>query len=323
MRGIFFLQKKKYMKNNQIRLARIIPVIITLSLILLSLSFAAGCRISEPHGGITDDLGRVVQITDTPRRIISLAPSNTEILYALGLEDRLIGVTTYCNYPPEALDKPKVSEFSNVDIEKLVALQPDLILADNLHKSDVIPALEKLGLSVLAIDPANLDRVIDDIEMIGLAAGQTQAAESLISTLRDRLTAVNSKVSELDSSERIRAFFLTWYDPLWTAGSGTLIDDLITRAGGINIAGDLKGHSQIDLEAVIQRNPQVILVMSSMGEKEMILNYIRTESRFQVTDALKNNRVYVIEADIFGRTSQRSVDGLEYLAGLMYPELFN
>lgn len=270
----------------------------------------------------TDDLGRKVLLPGVPQRIISLSPSNTELVYALGLDDKLIGVTTYCNYPPQVKDKPKVSEYSQVDIEKVVSLKPDLILADNIHKADVIPALEKLGLKVIEFDPPDLARVMGDLEMLGRIGGKTQEALSLIASLQGRIKAVTDKTDKLASSEKARAFFLTWHDPLWTAGSGTMINELIDRAGGNNIAGDLGGHSQIDLETVIQRNPQVIFVMTSMGDQDTSFNYIKTEPRFQSTDAVKNGRVYRVDSDIFGRTTPRCIDGLEQMSRLMHPATF-
>ncbi len=262
-----------------------------------------------------------MDIKSTPQRIVSLSPGNTEIVYALGLQDKLVGVTTYCNYPPEAQDKPKVSEFSNVDIEKIVSLNPDLILADSIHKAEAIPALEKLGFTVLALDPPNLESVINDIQMIGEVAGNKSEADNLVSILRERVEAVTAQ-TEKASLEKLRAFYLTWHDPLWTAGSGTLIDDLITKAGGINIAADLQGHSQITLEAVIERDPQIIFVTSSMGDQDTSFNYVNNEPRFKATEALRNSRVYRVDADIFSRTTPRSVDGLEQLARLMHPEIF-
>jgi iron complex transport system substrate-binding protein len=291
-------------------------------LVIAGFVLLAGCRSEIPQGNFVDDMGRNVQINKIPERIISLAPSNTEMVYALGLEDKLIGVTTYCNYPEAAKNKPRVSEFSNVDIEKIVSLQPDLILADNLHKTTAIPAFEKLNIPVLGIDPDSLTKIIGDIELIGKVTGETKSSGALIKSLQTRIQAVVGKTEKLNSADNPRVFFLTWHDPLWTAGSGTLINDLITRAGGNNIASDLNGHSQIDLETVIQRNPQIILVISSMGDQTMSLDYIKSEPRFQAVDALKNNRVYPVDTDIFGRTTPRSVDALEQMAGKFHPELF-
>jgi iron complex transport system substrate-binding protein len=292
-------------------------------LVVLSLSLLFGCQAKTPQGNYTDDLGRTIQIKGIPMRIISLCPSNTEMVYALGLEDRLIGVTTYCNYPEAVKDKPKVSEYSNVDIEKIVSMQPDLILADGVqHKSQVIPAIEKLNIAVLGIAAESLDKILSDITLLGKVSGESKAAEKLVSSLQTRIQSINEKIQKANISDKPRVFFLTWHDPLWTAGSGTLIHDLMTSAGGVNIASDLNGHSQIDLETVIQRNPQIIFVMTSMGDQNTSLNYIKSESRFQATDALKNNRVYSVDSDIFARTTPRTVDGLEQMAKLTHPELF-
>jgi iron complex transport system substrate-binding protein len=294
-------------------------------LILVILTFVAllaGCQTQLSQGNYTDDLGRNIVINKIPQRIISLSPSNTEIVYALGLEDRLIGVTTYCNYPEAVRNKPKVSEFSTVDTEKIVSLQPDLILADSIHKTTVIPAFEKLDIPVVGIDPSSLDNILFDLELIGKLSGETKSSEALTENLRTRIRTVTGKTEKLDPAVNPRVFFLTWHDPLWTAGAGTLINDLITKAGGINIASDLSGHSQIDLETVIQRNPQIILVMSSMGDQNMSLEYLKNESRFQAVDALKKNQVFAVDTDIFGRTTPRSVDALEEASKIIHPELF-
>jgi iron complex transport system substrate-binding protein len=284
-----------------------------------------GCQSVSPTlsgVNITDDLGRTVQIDTVPHRIISLAPSNTEILYALGLDDKIVGVTTYCNYPEAAKSKPQVSGFSQVDVEKIVAQQPDLVLASDIHKSDVIPALEKLGIKVLAIKPATLEAVLKDIELAGKITGAGPIAGSLVSSLQKRIQAISDKTINLPAAARPRVFYVTWHDPIYTAGSKTMINDLIEKSGGVNIAADLSGYATISLESVVQRNPQVIVVMSSMGDKNTSFNYIKNEPRLQATDALKSNRIYVINSDIFGRSTPRIVDGLEELAKLTHPELF-
>jgi iron complex transport system substrate-binding protein len=289
-----------------------------LSLLLVTACQQGGAQTST----ITDDLGRQVAIKGVPHRIISLAPSNTEMVYALGLQDNLIGVTTYCDYPPEVKDKPRVADFSKVDIEKIVSLQPDLVLAGNIHKDDTIPALEKLSVPVLGINPETLDQIFADLKLMGKFTGKEQQAGDLVAALDKRIKAVSAQTAALPPSSRPRVFFVTWHDPLWTTGKNTLVSDLITAAGGDNVAADISGHGQIDLETVIQRNPQIILVMSSMGVQNTSYEFIKSEARFQSTDALKNSRVYEVDADIFGRTTPRAVDGLETLAKLIHPEIF-
>lgn len=272
-------------------------------------------------GTFTDDLGRTVEIKHYPQRIISLAPSNTEIAFALGLGDRIVGVTTYCNYPEEAKTKEKVGGFSDVDMEKIAALQPDLVLASDIHKKEVVPALEKLGISVLIIRPGSIEQIFKDIQMVGQVTGQTSQATSLVTSLQKRVEAVTAKTAGLSADQKPRVFYVTWHDPIYTAGGDTIISDLIKRAGGVNLADDLSGYATMTLETVIDRNPQVIIVMSSMGDQNTSFNYIKTEPRLQATEALKNDRVYIIDSDIFGRTTPRIVDGLEQLLGMVHPEL--
>ena len=142
-----------------------------LTLLLSSLILCLGCTPEPTPGNLVDDLGRTVTINQIPQRIISLAPSNTEILFALGLDDRVVGVTEYCSYPEAATGKPKVGGFSTVDIEKVVSLEPDLVLATRIHGKTVIPALEELGLTVVALTPSSLDDVLNSITLVGRLTG--------------------------------------------------------------------------------------------------------------------------------------------------------
>lgn len=292
-------------------------------LTLLVLLLCLGCAPQPSTGNIVDDLGRTVSINKIPQRIISLAPSNTEILFALGLGDRVVGVTEYCNYPKEATTKPKVGGFSTVDIEKVVSLQPDLILATRIHSKTAVPALEKLGLTVIALTPTSLDAVIKSINMVGEITGQNKQASQLVSNLRTRIETVDKKTKNLASNQRLRVLYLTWHDPLMTAGTETIVDDIITKSGGQNIAYDISGDKAINLETVIQRNPQVIIASIGMGTgQDLPWQYVKTEPRLKNTEALLNNRVYKIDGDIIHRPGPRIVDALEQMAQFIHPELF-
>jgi len=291
-------------------------------LLMVTLLFLATACIPEPlPGTFIDDLGRTVEIEKVPQRIISLAPSNTEILFALGLGDKVVGVTEFCNYPEAAKAKPKIGGFSTVDIERVVALEPDLILAAAIHEETVIPALERLGLTVFALAPKTLDKVLDNITLVGELTGKSREATRLVTSLEERIKVITDKTRAV--AERPRILYLTWHDPLWTTGSGTIEDDLINKAGGENIAYDLTGHKTIDLETVVQRNPQVIIVTTGHGEaKDLPFHYIRNEPRLEVTEAVMTDRVYQIDADIINRPTPRMVDGLEQLARFIHPKLF-
>jgi iron complex transport system substrate-binding protein len=272
---------------------------------------------------VVDGLGRTVNIEQIPQRIVSLAPSNTEILFALGLGDKVVGVTEYCNYPEEAKAKPKVGGFSTVDIERVVHLEPDLILATHIHSQTVIPALEELGLTVLALTPASLDELMSSITLVGKITGQDKIASNLVDDLGKRVEAVANKTQDLALNQRPRVLYLTWHDPLWTRGKDTLVDDIISKAGGQNIAYDLSGDKTIDLETVLHRDPQVIIASVNMGTGEDLpWQYVRTEPRLKNTEALLNNRVYKIDGDLIHRPGPRLVEALEQVAQFIHPELF-
>ena len=270
-----------------------------------------------------DQDARNIRIEKIPEKIISLAPSNTEILYALHLKDQLVGVTEYCNYPEAAREKPKVGGYSTIDIEKVTEIQPDLILATNIHKKEVTPKLESLGFTVLTIDPKSIDEVLEAFTLLGLCTGKKDEAAYLVTDMQNRIKAVTDKTSALTEAQKPRVFYVLWYDPLATVASGTRVHDLIVKAGGKNIAGDLSGYADISLEAVISMNPQVIIADVGHGSREdMNYQYVLTEKRFKDIEALRNNRVHGIDSDIVSRPGPRIIEGLESFAQLIHPELF-
>jgi iron complex transport system substrate-binding protein len=288
-----------------------------------SILLCLGCAQQPPPGNIVDGLGRSVKIDKIPQRIVSLAPSNTEILFTLGLGDKVVGVTEYCNYPQEAVTKSKVGGFSNVDIEKVISLEPDLVLATHIHEKSVIPALEKLGLTVVALTPASLNEVLDSITLVGKITGRTREASKLVKYLGTRIEAVVDKTRTLSPDQKPRVFYITWHDPLMTAGAATLADDVISSAGGQNIAYDISGDKAITLETVIYRDPEVIVASVGMGSGEDLpWQYVQTEPRLENTQALLNDRVYKIDGDIIHRPGPRIVDALEQMAQFIHPELF-
>ena len=303
------------------KLLPLFPVTIILGLLLATSCSQPSMQKTAPSGTYTDDTGRTVQIQGTVQRIISLSPSNTEMVYALGLQDKLVGVTSYDNYPPDAKNKTIVSDFSTIDMEKIVNAKPDLVLADSIQQKDTIPALEKMGITVYTMSPNTMDEIYHDLKTLGQITGKTKEADSLAAGLTARVQAVADKTTKLTVNNKPRVLFVTWYDPIWTAGSDTMIQSLIEKAGGTNIAADLNGYATITLESVIQRNPQVIIVTNSMGDQHTTLDYIKSNDQFKATDAVKNGKVYEIDADVFGRTTPRIVDGLETLAKLLHPEL--
>jgi len=307
------------------KLCRVV-VLCLASVVILSL-FAA-CTVPAEQTApslieVTDQLGRAVSLDGIPQRIISLAPSNTEILLALGLGDRVVAVTDYCDYPPEALTKPKIGGYTTPNMEEVVALSPDLVLAASLHQERIIPALEERGLTVFALDPKTVDEVLESITLIGKVTGKKEEASQLITGVQNRIKAVTDKTENLPENKKPKVFYLTWLDPLMTPGSGTRHHELIRMAGGTNVAQDLTGYASITLEAIIEANPEVIIAGIGMGSGEDLpFEYVKTEPRLRNVDARINDRMYSIDVDLCGRPGPRITDALEKFAEFIHPELF-
>ena len=263
---------------------------------------------------VFDDLGRLVAINGTPQRIISLAPSNTEILFALGLGDKVVGVTDWCDYPPEALEKEKVGGYDTPDIEKIVLLNPDLILVAHGTPMDVINTMDGLGLTVFGIKSTDLDDVLNDIRTVGEITDNEVEAQVLTSEMESTIKAVTDQTEELE--ERPRVFYIIWHDPLWTAGSGTFIHELIEKAGGVNICQNITGYTTISIEDVVARNPEVIIA------GEFSYAWAMNETLLEGTDARQNGRIYQGDDDLVQRPGPRLVEGLEWFAYFIHPEIF-
>jgi len=263
---------------------------------------------------IFDDLGRLVAINGTPQRIVSLAPSNTEILFALGLGDKVVGVTDWCDYPPEALEKEKVGSYDTPDIEKIVALNPDLVLVAYGTTMDVINSMVGLGLTVFGIKTTDLDDLLNDIKTVGEITDTEVEAQSVTSEMESRIQAVTNQTEELE--ERPRVFYIVWHDPLWTAGPETFIHELIEKGGGVNICQNITGYATITIEEVVARNPEVIIT------SEWSFDWAMNETSLNSTDARQNGRIYQGDDDLVQRPGPRLVKGLEWFAYFIQPEIF-
>ena len=272
---------------------------------------------------VTDQLGRVVRLEKVPQTIISIAPSNTEILFALGLGDQVVAVTDYCDYPAEAKEKTSLGSYITPSMEDIVAISPDLILATSVHEEEVISALEKIGMTVLALDPKTMDEVMESIALVGQVTGRQEEAAQVVSGMRARVKAVTDKTNNLADTERPRVFYAVWYEPLMSAGAETFQDDLIGIAGGNNVAGNLTGWITIGLETVVEADPEVMIAgVNFINIGDLNYQFIETEPRLRDTQARLNNKVFEVDSDLVSRTGPRIVDGLEKLAQFIHPELF-
>jgi len=252
-----------------------------------------------------------IRFSERPKRIVSLAPSVTEILFAAGAGDSLVGVTVFCNYPPDAKKISKIGGFSTPSLEKIVALNPDLIVTAHGNPSDVIYRLIELDFRVYGTHPKNIDEILAHIGVVSAIAGCEDLAESVVNSLRERLKEIDEKVSRIviEGGQRPRVFFNI--GNLWTAGSGTFIDAIIERAGGENIAVDRSGYFIMSMEKLVDKNPEIIICGSGMGGMRGAYEEIVTDKRLRGVDAVKNKRVYIIESDIIKRPGPRVVNAVE------------
>ncbi|UCD08346.1 MAG: cobalamin-binding protein [Dehalococcoidales bacterium] len=305
-------------------------VVVFAVVLVLSTGVFAACKSSEVEEEkvttiqVTDMIGRAVTLDAIPEKIVSLAPSNTEILFSLDLADKIVGVSDYCDYPAAALEKPKVGGFSTADVEKIVATEPDVIFVTNMHVNEILPALEKLGQTVVVIDPRNLDQVLNSFTLMGKVTGTSTKAEQIVKDLSERIEKITDKTAELTINDRLRVFYVMWHEPLMTVGGDTRIHELIEKAGGTNIFADTVGYPTIELETLVEANPQVIIAGTGMGEgADAPFTFANTESRLTDSEARKNNMIYEINTDLVGRPTERMIEGFEQMAKMIHPELFD
>jgi len=253
-------------------------------------------------------------------RYISLAPSTTEILFALGLDEEIVGVSSYCNYPETVKNKTKVGDFSNPNIEKIVSLQPDYIFCTGLEQAPAIAQLRALNFKVYVADPASFQELFESIKEIGELTKKTDKALSLIEVMKSQIDKVTSEVKLIPQEKREKVFLEIWHEPLMTAGRGSFVDELITLAGGINIAHDtIRPYSNYSPEKVISYNPACI-IMAYM-DKEPALKLIKQRFGWDKIDAVKNGRIFNdISPDILLRPGPRITLGLNRLYEKLYPK---
>jgi iron complex transport system substrate-binding protein len=273
---------------------------------------------------VSDDMGRQVTLPALPQRIISLAPSNTEILFAVGAGDQVVGVTTYCNYPPEVQNREKIGGFAanTISVEKIVALEPDLVVAAGAIHQPVIEALDKVGIPVVALDPHNLEGVYTAIELVGRLAGHADQATQVVADMQARVESVTQRLAAVPEAERLSVYWEVFDEPRMTAGPSTFIGQLIDLAGGVNVFGDVsEDYPQINDEEVIQRNPAVIMGADTMGEK-LTTAIVAQRPGWDQIDAVRNGRIYLFDGDMVSRSSPRLAQVLEMMAQALYPDLF-
>jgi len=266
---------------------------------------------------VIDGLDREILIEKAPERLISLAPSVTENLYALGLGNKVVGVSDYSNYPPEAEEKPIIGDALHLNYEQILMLEPDLIVGDAQVVRTFIAKLDELGLPVLAINPTNLEEVMDALLLLCDVTGAQDQAQEVVAEMKEKICYVQDALGDLPEDERPLVFVEIWNEPLMTCGPGSFMQELIELAGGRNLAADAPGAwVEYSSELVVERNPDVI-ILTWPYEDEVL-----ARSAWQTVKAVQQGRVIAVDSEPFVRTTPRLADALLVLARILHPERF-
>jgi iron complex transport system substrate-binding protein len=273
----------------------------------------------------TTVFGSEITIESRPERIISLAPSITEMLYAIGAGPQVVGRTDFDNYPPEVEELPSIGGFSAsaMSIETILDLEPDLVIAGSVLQAEIVDALEESGITVYAVEPNTIQNILDRTLTLGEITGHVEEAQTVVADMSARVETVQAAVADIPEDERVTVFYEIWHEPLTTTSNETYIGELIELAGGINIFADAEGaYPTVSAEEIIARDPDVILGPSSHGD-QLTPEMISERPGWQSLSAMQNERIYILDGDVISRAGPRVVDALEALAVDLYPERFS
>ena len=267
-----------------------------------------------------DEAGRTVHVPQPVHRIVSLAPSLTETVYALGLQDRLVGDTDYCDYPPDAQKKTKVGGAINPSLEQIVTLHPDLVLVTKgLNRLDTVRALDELGISSYATDPHDVDEIVTSTKKLADVLGVPEAGAAVADDMQHRLAALHQRIS---ASRPRHVLFVVWTQPLISIGKGTFIADALRRAGAVSIVDSAQDWPQVNLEEIARLQPEFLVFADSHSEPAAReLDTLATLPAWRILDAVSNRR-YAVISDAVNRPAPRIVSAIEDLARQLHPEAF-
>jgi iron complex transport system substrate-binding protein len=264
---------------------------------------------------IIDDANREVTFTVAPQRIVSLAPANTEIVYSLGLFKRIVGVTTYDDYPAQVKGVAKMGDFQTPNLEAIAAANPDVVLVTGGVQADVISKLEAIGAKVVVVDPQSLSGVFDSIQTVGDILGVPAKGASVVAGMQKQLTYIRAAVS---AEPTVSAFIEIGWNPLYTAGPGTLLDDLLTAAGGANVVTQ-QGYVGYSVEQLVKDQPSAYLgTVSSIGSTSTLA----ARPGYSALSAVKDGKVFALADDLVSRPGPRIVQGVLEIAMALHPYVF-
>jgi iron complex transport system substrate-binding protein len=275
--------------------------------------------VSGETRSMKDQAGRIVNVPVSPKRVVSLAPSITEIVYDLKCGNLLKGATTYSDFPKAAQSLPKVGSYVYLDLEKIVSLQPDLCIGiKDGNPKEIVMRLEALGIPVYAVNPRSLDSIQSTVIEIGDLLHADETARQVTEEMKSRIDTIRQLSAT--AKHRPRVFFQIGISPIVSAGSDTFIHELIEIAGGINLAQSHTSYPRFSTEEVVVAAPDIMIITSMAREKA----FDQINAKWQQwpnIPAVKNNRIFLVDSDLFDRPTPRLMEGLETLFQLIHPEL--
>jgi iron complex transport system substrate-binding protein len=290
---------------------------------LCLLSILSPSTSASQNQTIKDDLGQTHVLGDPPQRIISLAPNITEILFALGLDEEIVGVTRYCNYPEKAQTKNRIGGVIDPDLEKIIDLQPDLVIAFRGNPLRMVHRLKDLGLPVFVLDEGTtLVSVFNLIHKMGRITRKEMKAENLITSLRENLLSTETRLKK--ASEKPRVFIDLYGRGLWTFGKKSVLNDLVSKAKGKNVAGEIpRAWFNYNREELIHQNPEFIVVISKSESDFLdVKAWITEEAHLESIQAVQKGNIYFLDEDLIARPGPRLFQALNQLARILHPTLF-
>jgi iron complex transport system substrate-binding protein len=268
---------------------------------------------------VTDEIGRTIRVPQNIHRIVSLAPNLTETIYALGLQDRLVGDTDYCDFPPEAQLKAKVGGAINPSLEAIAALHPDLVLVTkNLNRLETVQALADIGIPSYATDPHTVDAIIASTERLADLLGAPETGTALGKDMERRIAAIKDRVAPLPQRS---VLFVVWTNPLISIGKDTFIADALQHAGGVSVIDSSQNWPHINLEEVVRLQPEFLVFAESVDNAGHTTDTLGGLPGWRMLDAVKHRRFAVI-SDAVNRPAPRIASAIEELARQLHPEAF-
>jgi iron complex transport system substrate-binding protein len=303
----------------RVAMTLLISVAVTPSVLAQTRTAQATAQTSAPHL-FTDEIGRHVEVPVDVKRIVSLAPNLTEIVFALGEGDHLAGDTDFCDYPAEATQKPRVGGPINPNLEQIVALMPDLVLATKaINRRETVEALARIGLPVYVTDPHSVDDMIASVEHIGNILHAETNAAPLVTDLRERLSNLDRRLS---GTVPRRVLFVVWTDPLISIGRGTFIADALRRAGARSVVDTAAEWPHVNFEEIVRLQPEVLVFASAhSADTQHDIDALRTRPGWRDLEALRRGNIVII-SDAINRPAPRMVDAVEQLARAFHSESF-